>query len=249
MYGGIHYGKCNINPCIFSIDCGIPSEAGPSIKLYQTFMTSRPGRDLEALAGVWTFAYYSGRLSSSMCQYWLVLSNGYTNCRWLTVPIFRHPFGILETCEGFQTSSWYLDAGILCCFVVWSDAWGRCRFWIKQSSTLEDGSLMFSAETAAGRIGGISALSVIFLVLVTSHFCSLCHHKLDLEPAGKWWRLESKRFHPPLGLHGDLTAACILKPLLCNCYFSILKSRWATQEPHRSHLCTLYIGEICHEFV
>ena len=79
-----------------------------------------------------------------------------------------------------------LQEVIIGCFVVCNGAWGRCRCLIRQSSTVTNSSGLFSAVAAAGRIGGLSALRNSCWVSVTSHCCSFSHHKLDLEPPGKW---------------------------------------------------------------
>ena len=57
------------------------------------------------------------------------------------------------------------------CFVTVRGA-GRCRCLIRQSSTVANDSVLFIAVTAAGRMGGLSALGFSCWISVTGHFCS-----------------------------------------------------------------------------
>ena len=70
------------------------------------------------------------------------------------------------------------------CFLVCNGAWGTCRCLIRQSSTVAEDFVLFIAVTATGRIWGLSAQNVSWLVSVISHCCILCNHNLDMNQLG-----------------------------------------------------------------
>ena len=121
---------------------------------------------------------------------------------------------------------------ILSCFVVCNGAWGICRCLIRQSSMVAEDSVLFIAVTVAGRIGGLSALNVSCWVSVTSHCCSLCNHKLDMNQLGNGKRatVGKQPFPATSCCSGDSNQDVQDKNLA------------------RSLICTLNKSILCHKF-